>query len=705
MIAALQLIHPEEELNSQDLLIQTLKFYPEKTVHPDKTVTTEYIETTYFLDNDTWNVDYFFKINQFQSQVSEYKRINKSFHFTVENESLKIEFKYLIHHFIFQDKWKLSTLIYGQKTKFKKLFTFLNEKYTSLNTLLDLDIEKAEKEWLFYLNDKGLKTMATQQTINGEYTNKTPLANILRNMYDTYFNLMDTRQEWKKDSWDIRILNQKYGIKFNESLSSFYINFNHISNSIFKNELKKYCKQRLLSRNNFSIGTARNYCKHIPIFLNFINQLEPTWTDLKGLNRGHVQKFIAYLNEYAQTQLTNKNENPTHYILKSLSTVETFLSDIQRYDYEIAPMTPIQKLIYRDDKPKQPKKSADKVDYIPDFVLDQLFEHINDLHPHVIPVVYVAFRSGLRICDVLTLNSDCLVRLKEKYYIQTDIKKIVFEGHRIPIDDDLAKLLAIEIKRSKELSNRDNNPKNLIFVRYRGSRKGYPYCQGWVRDKLNQLAHKHQIKDENGKLFHFKTHQFRHTYGVKMLNGGADILVVQELLGHTSPEMTLTYAKLLDETKRKAFEEVMKQGVFSFDKGNQIVQYRPGDDIPNDILETLYLDHKLTAMDNPYGTCHARIKGACPHMDAPPCLTCNGGKPCNDLAIGFSEDDTQKYELLVKTTAKSIKVLEEHGREDIKEKTQKNLEIYQSILETLQKGEIIFGNLERFKRKRGGSNG
>lgn len=223
--------------------------------------------------------------------------------------------------------------------------------------------------------------------------------------------------------------------------------------------------------------------------------------------------------------------------------------------------------------------------------------------------------------------------------------------------------------------------------------------------KLNELAHKHQIKDENGNLFHFKMHQFRHTYGVKMLNGGADVLVVQELLGHASPEMTLTYAKLLDETKRKAFDDVMKQGVFSFDNGSQIVQYQPGDDIPNDILETLYLDHKLTAMDNPYGTCHARIKGTCPHMDAPPCLTCDGGKPCSDLAIGFSEDDTQKYELLVKTTAKSIKVLEEHGREDIKEKTQKNLEIYQSILETLQKGEIIFGNLERFKRKRGESNG
>lgn len=704
MTTALQLLHPEEESNPQSLLIETLKSYPEKTVHPDGTVTTEYIETTYFLENDIWNIDFFFRIKQFQSQRAKYKGRGKEFHFIIQNENLKIEFKYLIYYYLFGDKWSLSGLIMGQQSLLKKLFTFLDEKYLSLNTLLDLEIEKAEKEWLFWLNNKGVKTTKKETYYQREFIRATTVANILRNMYNIYFKLMDTREEWEKDNWDVRVLNQKYGIEFNESKTNYYINFDKISNLNLRNEFKKYCKQRLLSRNNFSIATSQGYCAFIPPFLNFINELEPTWNDLKGLNRQQIEQFIDYLNEYTQTELTHKGANPKRYINMSLGIIETFLSDIQRYEYEIAPMTAIKKLIYPEDKPKNPKKSADKIDYIPDFVLEQLFQHINDLHPDVVPIVYIAFRSGLRICDVLDLSDDCLIRLKEKYYIQTNIQKVKLEGHRIPIDDELANLLAVEIKQSKKLSHKDNNPKNLIFVRYRGSRKGYPYSQSWVQEKLNQLAHKYQIKDENGKLFHFKMHQFRHTYGVKMLNGGADILVVQELLGHFSPEMTLTYAKLLDDTKRKAFDEVIKQGVFSFDNGNQVVQYQPGDDIPDDILETLYRDYKLTAMDNPYGTCHARIKGDCPYMDEPPCLTCNGGKPCNHLAIGFSEDDTQKYELLVKTTSRSIQYAEQYGREDIKEKNQKNLETYQSILDTLQKGDIIFGNLERLKRKRGESN-
>jgi hypothetical protein len=216
---------------------------------------------------------------------------------------------------------------------------------------------------------------------------------------------------------------------------------------------------------------------------------------------------------------------------------------------------------------------------------------------------------------------------------------------------------------------------------------------------------KKNITDEDGNVFHFKTHQFRHTYAVKMLNGGADILTVQELLAHASPEMTLRYAKLLDDTKRKVFETVITQGVFSFDLNGDVQEIKVGEDFPAEILHALWQDHKLNAMDNPYGTCHARLKGECPHMEAPPCLTCNGGSPCKDLAIGFSELDVEKYELHIKTTSKAIEVSKQHGREDMAEKHEKNLLRYRGILTNLQEGNIIFGRQDRVKRKVSAGNG
>ena len=44
--------------------------------------------------------------------------------------------------------------------------------------------------------------------------------------------------------------------------------------------------------------------------------------------------------------------------------------------------------------------------------------------------------------------------------------------------------------------------------------------------------------------------------------------------------MTLRYAKLLDDTKRKAFESVINQGVFSFNLNGEVKEIQIGEDIP-----------------------------------------------------------------------------------------------------------------------------
>ena len=114
-------------------------------------------------------------------------------------------------------------------------------------------------------------------------------------------------------------------------------------------------------------------------------------------------------------------------------------------------------------------------------------------------------------------------------------------------------------------------------------------------------------------------------------------------------------------------------------------------------MNSLWQEHKLNAMDNPYGTCHARLKGNCPYMEAPPCLTCNSGKPCKDLAIGFSNLDVEKYELLVKSTINSIEVAKNFNRDDMVEKHVNLLEKYEDILKNIKDGNVIFGRNNRMK--------
>ncbi|PFK22382.1 tyrosine-type recombinase/integrase, partial [Bacillus cereus] len=623
-----------EELELHKQLQRALSSYSEKNIHEDGSFSIKQINNPYFCINDAWNVNFLGNIPQFKKEKNLAKFSQKQIFFRFTSPTINLEVKYVCYRKLFQDEWSLNTIFNGYRSYMYKLATFINQKYPTLRSLLHLDMEKAEREWNFWLNNQGFKTKESFKNMFGDFIRTTSIANFFPVLHKYLCELTDTREEWEKDRWDIRMLHKKHGIKYVKSTGTYYIDFTKIDFTTIRSEIKRYIKQRLLSNNHFSWNTARDYLNYLPKFFCFIFSLEPTWTDLKMLQRYHIEKYIQWLYTYTQNRPPRKGANPQLYVGKGLSILGKFLEDIQRYEYHMAPNKHVKLLIFPEDRPKRIKNTSNQIKYIPDYVLEQLFTHINDLNPEVIPVILIAFKTGLRISDILGLKSDCLVQCNSKYSIVADISKTAVKGHRIPIDEELAQILAVLIQQSKQHSNQDNNPEGFIFIRYRGSRKGRPFFQQWIPRELNRLAQKHNITDEQGNLFHFQIHQFRHTYAIKMLNGGADILTVQELLAHASPEMTVRYAKLLDDTKRQAFEAVVNQGVFSFDLNGEVQEIKAGEDIPKDILQTLWQDQKLNAMDNPYGTCHARLKGNCPYMEAPPCLTCSEGSPCKDLAIG-----------------------------------------------------------------------
>ena len=687
--------------NSNDKITETLSKYTEKKVNKDKSVTYTEISTTYFLDNDKWNIYFFGEIEQFKEQVENYKYTNKNISFPFNNENLNKEMKFIVYNKLFSDEWCLQAALTGQMQFIRRLAKFINEKYPNINSFKELDLEKANIKWIDWLDENNINTTERynyMSKLSGkDVIAKTPSAHFLENTISWLNQLTDEREEWEKDKWDVRNLEQ-YGITYNKSTQHYYLDFGKINNLKIREEVKKYIKQRLIANNKFSWSSAYSYLNFIPQFINYICELEPTWSDLNGLERQHIEKYIEWLNIYAKENLIKKNSNPKQYIAISLNYTQKFLSDIQIREYDIAPIKNIKVLIFPEDKPKVPKKSNDQIDYVPDFVLEQLFDNINKLNKEVVPVVYTMFKTGLRISDVLGLKQDCLVKLNNKFWIETDIEKTYVEGHRIPIDDELANMLAVLIDNAKKNSNEDNNPQNYIFVRYKGTRKGRPYGQGWIRAKLNLLAIDCNITDEIGNRYHFKNHSFRHTYAIKMLNGGADILTVQELLAHASPEMTMRYAKLLDDTKRKVFDKAVKQGIFSFDESDKLKEENDGE-IPSDIIDMLYTNHKLNALDTPYGTCMQRTNGKCSYAKQPPCLTCNSGKPCKDLCVGAFEGDIVKYEILINSTKNMIENAKMYNRTEMVSENEELLKLYEDIYSKISQGNMIYSRLDKLKRR------
>ncbi len=92
-------------------------------------------------------------------------------------------------------------------------------------------------------------------------------------------------------------------------------------------------------------------------------------------------------------------------------------------------------------------------------------------------------------------------------------------------------------------------------------------------------------------------------------------------MAHASPEMTLIYAKLLDETVRKSWEEATKQGLFRIDQHGKMTSINITDIENEDVIECEYIRHNLYAVRMPLGYCMKPKKQEC-HTQLNPCLTC-----------------------------------------------------------------------------------
>ena len=539
---------------------QDMSSYPNMVTHEDGTVTVRQVNSSYFLNSDQWRIYKLQAIHQFQPMIKEFmtERSRKTIYFDFDNETLNLEVKYIFFKRLFNQNWKISTIFQSLQNPLKRLTEFINEQYTTLSSFQQLKIDKAEQEYIEWLNNQGIRTKRIKrQPFYNDVEIKTSVVAILRTLYTDFIKFANQQEEWKKDIWDVRKLNESFGVKYNQTSANYYLNFSKIEQENLRSNIKMYFRQRLISKHKFAWNTAINYMNVLSKFFSFLNEMEDKRIELKYIDRYHIEAYIHYLHEYAN-QFEHRGANPERYIASSLRVVKKFLKDLQKYEYDIAPLKNIDHLIYIEDIPKRHIKSNSQINYIPDYVLRQLFHCLDDLDRDMQAIVWIAYKTGLRASDILTLTADCLIQLNGQYWLETDLQKSHVKGHRIPIDDELATIVLELIDQSRQ--NRQG--RKLLFVRNQGSRYGQPIDQSFVRLALNKFSYRNQIKDESGNIFHFTLHQFRHTYAMKLLNGGADIYLVQDLMGHLSLSMTMKYAKLLDQTKREVFNSIVQQGVF-----------------------------------------------------------------------------------------------------------------------------------------------
>lgn len=146
----------------------------------------------------------------------------------------------------------------------------------------------------------------------------------------------------------------------------------------------------------------------------------------------------------------------------------------------------------------------------------------------------VMYSSGLRISELLELKSSD-VHMTEKYI------RIIGKGNKeriVPLGD----MAQIALKKyfEKGRDKLQTKPTNLIFLNYKG-------------EKMSRQAFFKYIKKlalENGIEKEISPHTIRHSFATHLLEGGVDLRIVQELLGHEDISTTQIYTHI-DKSKLK----------------------------------------------------------------------------------------------------------------------------------------------------------
>jgi hypothetical protein len=142
-----------------------------------------------------------------------------------------------------------------------------------------------------------------------------------------------------------------------------------------------------------------------------------------------------------------------------------------------------------------------------------------------------------------------------------------------------------------------------------------PFTYNALRQRMGRWQTAIDLRDSAGRPVRVSPHRFRHTLGTRLINQGVPQHVVQYLLGHTSPMMTGVYARLHDDTVRRAFEAYCDTRV------NVAGERLPFEsEAPTSGAE--WVKHHLSRIQAslPNGFCGRPPQQDCPHPNA--CLTC-----------------------------------------------------------------------------------
>lgn len=267
-----------------------------------------------------------------------------------------------------------------------------------------------------------------------------------------------------------------------------------------------------------STQTINNYLNDLKHYSQFFIELKVNPDEIK----------TKQINEYLQ-EVNNRCANST--VLRTKTSIVSFHKFLsQYYKLKLNPASSIQKIkkIYRYPKTIN---SAN---------INRILEENHSEHELFhIAMFDVLYSCGLRVSELVNLNLNQL-------YLEQGYIRVIGKGDKeriIPMADITKKNLKEYIDKNRFLWLK--NKSNYVFIKPDGKQVNRQYVYNSLKNRCKEI----------GLDIDISPHKLRHSFATALLNGGAGLRIVQELLGHSDISTTQIYTHVEGKRMHDAYNK------------------------------------------------------------------------------------------------------------------------------------------------------
>ena len=279
----------------------------------------------------------------------------------------------------------------------------------------------------------------------------------------------------------------------------------------------KYLKVEL----NFSNNTVVSYQQDLTDFFSYIDKNNINFI---RLNKENVREYLKYLDD-------KKLKNST--IARRISAIRSF------YNYLLSNKVVENNIFNSIRNPKLEKKLPNYLSYEELAIILDNIDMSTDIGIRNRLIIEMFYATGCRVselinikmCDINTTNKSIRIMGKGSK------ERIVYYG------EYAADYL------NKYINTSFNKNSKYLFLNDKGEKFKVQEVEQVIHKLIEHLA----IKT------HVTPHTLRHTFATHLLNNGADIKSVQELLGHSSLNTTGIYTHVSNERLKDVYFKTFKR--------------------------------------------------------------------------------------------------------------------------------------------------